>query len=172
MEIWKELPGFPIKYQISNTGRIKSPVQLVDIGFNRIQNKPERIIKNYIGGTGYLTVGLTIAKNKSRSFQVHRLLAKVFIENVNRYKCVNHKDGNKLNNNLENLEWCSHSHNNKHAYDSGLKKPSWKATPAQVIEIRALYKYLGIPQPLIAAMYGIKQPTVSGFITNKTRPNG
>ena len=64
-----------------------------------------------------------IYKNKKKkTFTIHRLVAKAFIENINNSKAVNHKDGNKLNNHYSNLEWCSHSENTKHSYNTGLQK--------------------------------------------------
>lgn len=57
-----------------------------------------------------------------KSFLIHRLVAQAYIPNPNNYREINHIDGNKLNNNVSNLEWCSRSHNVKHAFDTGLKR--------------------------------------------------
>ena len=78
--------------------------------------KTKRYLKASLHNTGYLTVYVD-GKNRL----LHRLLAEVFIPNPDNLSCVNHKDGNKLNNDLSNLEWCTHSYNNKHAYEIGLK---------------------------------------------------
>lgn len=69
---------------------------------------------------GYLYYDLRI-NTKRISKAAHRLVAETFIPNPNKYEIVNHKDGNKLNNNIDNLEWCSYSDNINHAYDTGLK---------------------------------------------------
>lgn len=172
MEIWKELEGFRIKYLISVFGEIKSPDQTVDIGLSRSQFKKERIIKSHISNTGYVTVGLTFGRAKSRGFHVHRLLAQTFLPNPNGYRCINHKDGNKLNNSLNNLEWVTHAQNNKHAYDIGLKKPFRKVTTDQVKQMRALSKCLYIPNMLLASMYGISRSAVSKIVNFKTRNHG
>ena len=79
-----------------------------------------RILKNDIGKNGYARVTLYIeGKGRYREL-VHRLVAKSFIPNPNNYPCVNHKDENPLNNNVENLEWCSYSYNN--TYNNKNKK--------------------------------------------------
>jgi len=64
---------------------------------------------------GYLVVTL-YSKNKSKQFKVHRLVASAFIDNPENKKCVNHKDGNKKNNNISNLEWCTHGENKSHSF--------------------------------------------------------
>ncbi len=69
---------------------------------------------------GYEYVSLRV-DGKLKSFLVHRLIAKTFLPNPNNYKEVNHIDGNPLNNNLENLEWCNRSQNVKHSYNLGAK---------------------------------------------------
>lgn len=72
---------------------------------------------------GYKTIGY-----KGKTFYVHRLIAQAFIPNPNMYPCVNHKNGNKQDNRTKNLEWCTHSYNNKEAYRLGLRKPNKKTS--------------------------------------------
>ena len=102
IEIWKDIEGYEGLYQVSNTGKIKS---LKSWGGNN-----ERIMKPRNQGTGYLSIGLSKDK-KCRQFLVHRLVAQAFIPNPNNYDFVNHKDENKTNNVIENLEWCTKSYN-------------------------------------------------------------
>ena len=71
--------------------------------------------------SGYLYVGLW-SNGSSKNYRVHRLVAKYFVSNPNNYEQVNHIDGNKLNNHYTNLEWCTASHNTKHAFDLKLAK--------------------------------------------------
>lgn len=71
--------------------------------------------KVYNGPDGYPVVSFSI-KGKTQLYRVHRLVATIFIDNPKNKRCVNHKDGNRINNNVENLEWCTHSENNLHAY--------------------------------------------------------
>jgi hypothetical protein len=121
MENWKDIKGYEGNYQICIDVRVKAIQRYVDIGLGRKQLKPEKILKPAIGSHGYFSV--VLCKNKKQtSTCIHRIIAEAFIENTNNHRCINHIDGNKLNNQLSNLEWCSHSHNNKHAYDTGLKK--------------------------------------------------
>lgn len=72
--------------------------------------------------TGYHTVTLYDNNRKAKIKSVHRLVAEVFLENKNKYPVINHIDGNKQNNNVNNLEWCTQSHNVKESYRLGLQK--------------------------------------------------
>ena len=97
---FKDIPNYEGLYQIDINGNVKS---LYNYRKNNIL-KPK--IKK-----GYLQIGLR--KNGKRTwYSIHRLVAITFIPNPNNYKCVNHKDENKLNNNVDNLEWCSVKYNN------------------------------------------------------------
>lgn len=112
MELWKNIEGYEGKYQISNNGNVKS---LID---NK-GNKRELIRKPRIAKNGYYYVNLFIG-SKAKSKKIHRLVAEHFIDNPDNKPCVNHIDGNKLNNNVDNLEWCTFSENSKHAVEHGL----------------------------------------------------
>ena len=79
-----------------------------------------KIKSQYIGSTGYYMISVS-KNNKSKPYRVHRLLAETFIPKKDGCLFVNHIDGNKLNNSLENLEWCTQSENIKHAITTGLK---------------------------------------------------
>lgn len=107
-------------------------------------SKTKKYLKHSTSNTGYLTVYVD-GKNRL----LHRLLAETFIPNPDNLPCVNHKDGNKLNNNLSNLEWCTYGDNEKHAYKTGLKSCrdrkgdnafNRKLTSEQVSYIRKVYK--------------------------------
>lgn len=125
-EIWKDIPEYKGYYQASNLGRIKS----LDREISRVRNgkqhryfRPGRILSPTIEGCGYYQVLITIKGIEHRHKKVHRLVASAFIENPLNKKCVNHKDGNKGNNGLDNLEWVTHGENLVHAHKTGLKKP-------------------------------------------------
>lgn len=111
-EIWKDIPSFEGYYQISNLGNIKSVTRKAKV---KILNNDYRTIKGQLISPaktrdGYLKVSLS--KNHKRYyFKVHRLVAQVFIPNTNNYPCINHKDENKENNRVDNLEWCTVKYN-------------------------------------------------------------
>ena len=103
-EIWRDIKGYEGLYQVSNLGRVKS--------LNYNHTKKEKIL-NLANSKGYLHV--TLYKNsKYKIYKVHRLVAIHFIENPNSYSQVNHKDENKQNNKVENLEWCTQEYNNNY----------------------------------------------------------
>lgn len=109
MEIWKDIKNFENMYQISNYGRVKSIKRVRKLNNDKIANVKERILKpTYING--YQRV--VFSKNGKRyNYFIHRLVAEAFISNHNNYKEINHKDENKKNNCVNNLEWCNHSYN-------------------------------------------------------------
>lgn len=108
MDKWAETPGNP-NYVVSNTGRIRRN------GSDRDHSMRDR--------KGYLTVDLYDGGQRSTE-RVHRLVAKAFVPNPDNKPEVNHKDGNKHNNNANNLEWVTSKENCRHAWDRGLIKPS------------------------------------------------
>lgn len=104
-EIWRDIPGWEGFYQVSNKGNV------VSLNYNRTGQRRLRIPR--IGKGGYLYV--VLHKNGvSKTMKIHRLVAITFIPNPNNLPQINHKDENKLNNNVENLEWCDSSYNNKY----------------------------------------------------------
>lgn len=102
-EIWKDIDGYEGLYQISNYGQVKS---LKD----NHGNPREKILKFGKDRYGYLFVNLYI-QGKKKFFLIHKLVSNAFIPNPNNLKCVNHKDENKENNVVDNLEWCTHQYN-------------------------------------------------------------
>ena len=128
MEKWKDVKDFEKLYQISNLGNVRSLDTIINCkGAKGIDEhlRKGRILKKHKGTTGYYYINLS-KNSKIKQVRVHRLVAETFIPNPNNLPCVNHKDGNKLNNNTSNLEWCSYSYNNSEAYKIGLKQNKYK----------------------------------------------
>ena len=112
-EIWKDMPDYEGLYQISNKGRVKSVQRVINEGTKFSYISKEKILKTAISKDGYIYAYL--CKNgKMKSKAIHRLVAIAFIPNDGLLSDVNHKDENKLNNSVENLEWCSKEYNTKY----------------------------------------------------------
>lgn len=120
-EEWKDIKGFEGLYQISSSGKVKALPRRKNCnkGFGTIK---EHLMKyNTYGNCPYARVPLTDKNHIKKYYLVHKLVAQSFIPNPNNLPQINHKDGDKLNNRVENLEWCTISYNIKHAYDNGLR---------------------------------------------------
>ncbi len=114
-EIYKDIIGYENKYQISNLGNV------ISLNFKRSNNSKLLKIHNINHKKCYPSV-LFSKNNKIKRFTIHRLLGLYFIPNPLKLKCINHKDGNKSNYALNNLEWCTHKENTNHAFKTGLMK--------------------------------------------------
>lgn len=125
MEIWKDIPGFEGLYQASNYGKIRSIERVAKKEYRGNRIVKPREMEGTFNEDGYLKVHLS---NKERGinkvFFKHRLVALTFINNPNEYECVNHIDGNKTNNNVNNLEWCNNLYNQQHAWKNKLHRPT------------------------------------------------
>ena len=123
-EIWKDIPEYKGLYQVSNYGNIRSMDTIINCkGAKNIDKhiRYGKILRQNKTTTGYYYVNLS-KQGKVKNMRVHRLVALTFIDNPNNYLLINYIDGNKLNNKVENLEWCNHSYNLKEAYRIGLRK--------------------------------------------------
>lgn len=124
MENWILIKDFP-KYEVSNEGRVRNIVT-------------GQILKGHDNGHGYETVTL-YKDGRAYTKKIHRLVAEAFLESSHDHLEVNHIDGNKTNNRIENLEWCSGSENIQHAYDTGLRQPP-RMKQIKVLETGEVYK--------------------------------
>ena len=115
-EIWKDIPDYEGLYQVSNLGRVMGLDRFVDLKSGKKRFVKGRVLKPYLTGNKgdkYCVVDLA---NK-KSYKVHRLVAMAFIPNPRNLSFVNHKDENKLNNNVTNLEWCTHVYNVRYSVE-------------------------------------------------------
>ncbi len=158
METWKVIKGYEGLYQISNQGNLRSLDRITKTSY-RIRHIKGKTISMVIGNAGYLRS--VIYKNgKQQNISLHRIVAETFILNPLNLPQVNHKDGNKTNNRVENLEWVTPSINWHHARKNSLIKNVGetshraKLSIKQVREIRQ--KHLaGLGAYVIAKQYGV-----------------
>lgn len=171
-EIWKDIPNLP-GYQASNLGQIRS----VDRWMQRKTDKKPFLRKGKIltrldNGNGYLGVNI-----KGTRYYIHRLVLSTFCpDHTQKQTDVNHKDGNKSNNCLNNLEWCTRTENNFHAYNTGLhssgeKHPQSKYSAELIRTIRERHAN-GEKICDLAREYKMPYQYVSGIIHGKKRVHG
>lgn len=149
-EIWKPVKGFESRYEVSNKGHVRRLSYVKHTKRNGDVVVPTRIISDHPMNKGYRSVHLIDETGKRHNITVHRLVAEAFISNPYNLPCVNHKDENKLNNTVENLEWCSYSYNN--TYNERHKKignkvkgrPSYKRR--QVVDLNSERTYKSISE--------------------------
>ena len=121
MEVWKDILGYEGIYQVSSTGKVKSLARAIMNKHGRLQNYPEKLLTPDVHKTtncNYLRVSLSRDHIVTR-FLVHRLVAEAFLSNDQNKPYINHIDNNGANNNIDNLEWCTHSENMIHAQNQG-----------------------------------------------------
>ena len=105
-QIWKDISGYEGKYQVSNTGKVRS--------LNYKRTRKSKVLKICTNKKdGYKRVML-FKNGKYKAYLVHRLVAQAFIPNPNNYPIINHKDENRSNNYYKNLEWCTYEYNNNY----------------------------------------------------------
>lgn len=175
-EIWVPIIGHECFYEISNTLKVKS-LEQKGLGKDgrRLNHRKEKILKPYIskGVNRYYNVKLRKEKGqKEKTYMLHRLIALHFIPNPLNLPVVNHINGIKTDNRLENLEWCTRSENAKHSIRIGLQIPfkgeengCSKLTEEQVLEIRSIGKTKTLKN--IASMYGVSYTTIWNVIKRK-----
>lgn len=159
MNIWKDIPGYEGKYQASTDGLIKSLSYLGSAGV-------EGILANCPNSKGYAQIILR-KDNKPRSWRVHRLIALTFIGPSD--LTVNHKNGNKLDNRLENLEYLTNAENMRHAYVTGIRtNPHGEehgGSKLKESEVRLIRKSPNIPGSgrALAKQFGVSPGLISAI---------
>lgn len=161
-EIIKDIKGFEGRYTISNLGIVRS--RLTNI-----------IMKPNITRFGYARINLRKAKSREyKSYFIHRLVASHFLDNPNNLPEVNHKDSNRLNNNVLNLEWVSKQDNIKHSFiygrasHKGLRNPNSKLDENDINAIKSLHKTNKFYNTQIAKIFKVSSSTIDNIINNVT----
>ena len=132
-EEWRDIKGFEGKYMVSNLGRVKS--------LNYRRTGKEKIMKGVPDGHGYLQVKLW-KDGKDKKYMINRLVAQAFLPNPDNLPEVNHKDEDKTNNCVENLEWCSRLYNN--TYNGRAKKVGKKTAKKNSKPVFSVNKESGL----------------------------
>ena len=161
MEIWKDVVGYEGYYQVSNLGAVRSldRVKKSGSGHHVIKGK---VLKTKKETNGYLRVSLSVNGVKKLE-SVHRLVAKAFIPNDDSENLtINHKDCNKENNRVENLEWCKQAENNRHARENVKFKTSLKISEEELFD---LYVNQKKSSRQIADMYGASHKGILGMMS-------
>ena len=156
MEIWKSIPGFEDRYSVSNLGRVKSHYPGLRIKSN------EGILSSWNGL--YKSVSLYARDSRNR-FTIHTLVTLAFIGKRGKSMEVNHKDGNKYNNHIENLEYVTSSQNILHSYKIGLRK--LKLSVDKIVRVKTLIAK-GIKQITIARMFNVSPQFICDIAKGKT----
>lgn len=168
IEIWKDIKGFEGKYQVSNIGRVKSLSRFHNNG-NVGYIRKEKISATSIA-CGYMRCSLW-ADNKPTEAKIHRLVAEHFLDKPEDKDYVNHIDGNKLNNCVDNLEWVTPSENMKHA--SGILNRRFVnkrvISDKDVIEIRRWKATTDVTYGELAEIYRVDAAHLCNIVDHKCR---
>ena len=177
-ELWLPIKGYEGLYKVSNASKIKALYRRVDSGKCHREWK-EHLLYFAVDGNGYFRTNL--AKNGvNRTVKVHRIVAEAFIPNPENKPTVNHKDGNKQNNNADNLEWATLSEQQIHAYGNGLNSnscelnPGHKLTLSQVEWIKEHYikrdKTFGVIA--LAKRFNVHRKTIGRIVNGQSWKEG
>lgn len=139
-EVWKDIPNYEGYYQVSNLGRVKSLKRIIIRRDGKPYLQKEKILQPIRNHKGYCQCFLTI-NFKGNSKAIHRLVAETFIPNPNNLSQVNHKDGNKENNCVDNLEWITNYDNMQHSIKTGLRDVKKITDKLKVVNSRKIIQY-------------------------------
>ena len=172
-EVWKDIEGYEGMYQVSNKGNVKSLSRNVLRNNGKMQFINEKILKPQDSGHGYNRVNLYKNK-KPRLITVHSLVLETFTNKREKDMVINHIDGDKKNNTLKNLEWCTSKENTMHGFETGLMKKGERHSQAklkdvQILDIKRIYSEGESSQRYLARKFNVTQATIWRIVNNKSR---
>ena len=168
-EVWKTISEAS-NFMVSNYGRVKSLGRKVryvhaKTGKEHFRLTQDVILKEFNSKYGYKTVLIRCDDGRKRNLMTHRLVAKAFIPNPENHPVVNHKDGNRINNHVDNLEWCTVQYNSQHSMKIGTSKFGSNHTVSKLnepfVELLKIKMALGFTISELAYEYNIQSATLS-----------
>lgn len=170
---WRGVVGFEGQYEVSADGRVRRVARELVRANGWPYRVAEHELSQVVMGRGYRAVAFKVARKTNRTRLVHRLVAEAFLPNPDALPHVNHKNLDKTDNRVDNLEWCTEAQNQQHAADRGRfhgrtnPNARFKLQPAQVDEILARLAR-GEFQDDLAAEFGVSQSMISAIKTGKS----
>lgn len=170
--LWKDITGYEGVYMISNDGLVRSLFREWVCNGSVIK-KPERVLKNGIDAYGYNTVMLSCG-NKTKRVKVHRLVAQEFLDNKNNLPQINHKNGVKTDNRVENLEWVTAKDNCHHAREHGFINDNGENSKMSVLNTQDVlyiikeYKYGNKSQAELSRLFSVNAMTINNIINGES----
>lgn len=163
IEYWMDVDEYEGLYEVSSLGKVRSKDRIIEYSNGSIHRMKGRMLKPATSKKGYLRVALS-KDSKMKSYTVHRLVAQAFIDNPYGLKEINHKNEDKTDNRVENLEWCDSKYNNN--YGSRIEKVS---KPVQAFNKNTGELVYEFKSTADAGRYGFDQATVSACCLGKCK---
>lgn len=173
-ETWRQIPGYEGCYEVSNYGQVRSIDRIQTNSCNVKRKLAGKLLLQSKGSTSVYWTSHLYRNGVMKNIMTHRLVAMAFLDNWSSELDVNHKNGDKHDNRLENLEMCTHSENVLHAYntylrnDSGENHLNAKLNTEEVWQIKLLHHLWGFSQHRLAKQFHISQSCISDVIRNKS----